>query len=107
MKRKLIWVLTCAFAVGLIAAGCGDDDDGGGGGGGEALSKEDFLAQGNQICQMGNEKIEAAFGDIQANPDQAEQIVTDQMVPAIQGQIDGISDLTPPEADQDLSLIHI
>jgi hypothetical protein len=98
MKRYLILMLGCIVAVGLIAAGCGSDDNGdSGGGGGDALSKEDFLAQGNQICKDGNAALNAA--DAPAGRDEAslDAFVADTFVPNIQGQIDDLNDLTPPD----------
>jgi hypothetical protein len=99
MKRNVILMLACLAATGLIAAGCGSDDNSGGdsGGGGDALSKEDFLAQGNQICKDGNAALNAA--DAPAGQDKAslDAFVTDTLVPNIQGQIDDLSDLTPPD----------
>jgi hypothetical protein len=97
MKRYLILMLGCVVATGLIAAGCGSDDSNDSGGGGDALSKEDFLAQGNQICKDGNAALNAADGP--AGQDQAslDAFVTDTFVPNVQGQIDDIRALTPPD----------
>ena len=53
------------LALGLIAAGCGDDDDESSDTGTDAvtaaaLTKEEYLAQGNQICKQGNAETDAA-----------------------------------------------
>src|SRR3954462_15028619 len=98
MKRNLIFLMICFAASGLIAAGCGGgDDDDGGGGGGEALSQEEFLAQGNEICKQGNEELNAAEGPAGQDAASLDAFVTDTLVPNIQGQIDDLNDLTPPD----------
>jgi hypothetical protein len=100
MNRKTIWLLAAVMAMGLIAAGCDDDDDGG-----DALTKEEFVAQGNAICEKGNAEINAAadeaFSGKQPNPAAEEAFVTDTLVPSVQGQIDDIRDLGIPEGDED------
>ncbi len=98
MKRYLIFAFVAFAAMGLIAAGCGgDDDDDGGGSGGEALSQEEFLAQGNEICKQGNAELNASEGPAGQDEASLDAFVTDTLVPNIQGQIDDIRDLTPPE----------
>jgi hypothetical protein len=105
MKRKALWLLALALATGSVAAGCGGDDDDGGDGGGDALSKEEFVAQGNEICTEGNAEIEAgaqeAFPEGQPTPETAEAFVNDTLVPSVQGQIDDLRDLGIPEGDED------
>jgi hypothetical protein len=103
MKRNALWLLVAVMAMGLIAAGCGDDDDGGDDGG-EALSKEEYLAQGNAICKEGDAEINAAFeqafGNSQPTPEQIESVVTETMIPNIQAQIDDLREGIP-EGDED------
>ena len=101
MTRKLIWLLTCAFAIGLIAAGCGDDDDDGGDGGGEALTQEEFLAQGNEICAAGNAELEESEGPAGDDRASFETFVRDTLVPNIQGQIDDLRELDGPDEDEE------
>ena len=97
MKRNLTLVALAALASGLVAAGCGDDD------GGEALSKEEFVVQGNAICARGNAEIGAAGEKVGGPPGTPEfdAFVTDTLAPNIQGQIDDIRALGPPEEDAD------
>ena len=101
MKRNLILMLACLAATGLIAAGCGDDDDDGG----DALTKEEFVTQGNKICTDGNAEIEAeaeeVFASGQPTPEEELAFAEDSVVPNIQSQIDGLRDLTPPEEDEE------
>lgn len=98
MKRNLLWLLAGVLATGLIAAGCGDDDDDGGDGG-EALSKEEYLAQGNQICEEGQAELRQAEDTIN-DPAAPEAFITDTLVPNVQGQIDQLREGIP-EGDED------
>jgi len=109
--KKALWLLVLALATGLIAAGCGDDDDddggNGGGNGGEALTKQEFITQADQICSEGNAEIEAGaedtFGgsDQPPSPAEEEQFATDTVIPSIQSQVDQIGELASPEGDED------
>lgn len=106
--KKALWLLALALALatGLIAAGCGDDDDDGGDGG-EALTKQEFITEADQICSDGNAEIEAAaeqtFGQSDQPPSatEQEQFAADTVIPNIQSQVDQIGDLAPPEGDED------
>ena len=61
-------LLAGLLATGLIAAGCGGDDDDDGGDGGEALTKEEFLTEGNAICEEGNAELQQASTELQGGP---------------------------------------
>jgi hypothetical protein len=105
MKRNGIWLIALVMAMGLIAGGCGDDDDDGGDDGAEALTKEEYLAQGNQICKQGEAELDAVADETFSGgePDQAtlEAFVNDALIPNVQGQIDQLRDLGIPEADEE------
>jgi hypothetical protein len=99
MKRNALMVLGLGMAIALVAAGCGggsDDSD-------NALSKSEFLAKGNAICDAGNKEIQTAFEDAigkgQPTQEQLDAVVTASLVPSIQGQVDDIRDLGAPEGD--------
>jgi hypothetical protein len=101
MKSKLYLFAAAVSAAGLIAAGCGDDDDSD-----SSLSKEEFVAQANEICTEGttelNEAAQEEFGDSgQPTPAEEEAFVRDTVVPNIQGQLDEIRELGIPEGDAD------
>jgi hypothetical protein len=101
----------------LVAAGCGDDDDdttttstttagatgATGTEGAAGILPADFAAEADAICKAGDAEIdaeaEAAFGDSQQEPSQAEQeeFVTDAVLPGIQDQVDGLRALGDPE----------
>jgi hypothetical protein len=101
MKLNAILAVVIALALGGIAVGCGDDNNDSGD---EALTKQEFLAKGNAICAAGNKEIETAFqtaiGNAKPTQDQLNTVVTDSLVPSIQGQIDDIRDLPAPDEDQ-------
>lgn len=83
MTKKLNLIAAAMLALGLLA-GCG-----GGDGDGDALTKEEYLAKGNAICEKGTAELEQAEFD--PSDDAAfEAFVTDTLVPNIQGQIDDL-----------------
>lgn len=99
MKRNLYLTLAGVLAMGLIAAGCGDDDSSGG----EALTKEEFIAQADAICQQGEEELDAASARLSGKGTDAqfEAFVREELVPNVQSQVDQIGELVAPEADQE------
>jgi hypothetical protein len=114
--RRITALLALTLAAGLIAAGCGDDDDDTtaatttsttttAGATGEPLSKDEFIAQADAACKAGDKKIDAAADEVfsNGNPSQADQeaFVTDDVIPNIQEEVDGIAALTPPEGDEE------
>jgi hypothetical protein len=93
MRRSL--GATLIAALGFILVSCGGSD---------RLSREEFLSQGNAICSEGNTRIDAAaeeaFGGLSQDErpsDEQLQGFFDTLVPEIQGQLDAIGDLNPPE----------
>lgn len=124
MFKRLPALLAAVLALGLIAAGCGGDDDeptttttteaaatgasGASGTSGPAnVSPEraELIEQADTICREGDEEIDAAakerFGDTQKEPPVAEQesFIGDVVAPNIQGQLDELRELDPPEED--------
>ena len=98
------WMVLAVIEVGaaLIAAGCGGDDD-------EtttaALSKQEFITQADAICTRGDKKLDRAgsetFGKERPSKQEVEQFASDTLVPNIQGQIDDVRALTPPQGDEE------
>ena len=87
----------------LILAGCGGGSSSSTSG--EALSKSQFLAQGNAICAKGGKQIQEAGKKVFTSskaPSQAaqEKFATDTIIPNVQQQIDGIEALPPPSGDE-------
>jgi hypothetical protein len=69
-------------------------------GGSSALSKDDFVKQGNAACQKGNDAINSAQSQSfssQPTPEQLQSFFKDTVVPNIKKQIDEIDKLNPPK----------
>ena len=104
--RTSLAVIAIAGSLGF--AGCGDDDDettttttsgatGATGASGAALST-DLAAQGNEICKQGDEELNQVFSELQnAKPTEQEELITNEVIPNIQGQIDDLRDLSDSE----------
>lgn len=97
----LVGVLAC---VGLLAA-CG----GGGDETTEALSKSEFIAQGDEICANGDKEVEAQAEEFAEENDidteaptqeQQEEVVAAVFVPSLQTQADELSQLGAPEGEE-------
>lgn len=91
MKKAVVFA-ALASVVTMIAA-CGSDET--------RLSNDEFLKQGNAICDTGNTAIDAAAAELFASGDEPtpEQLATfgnDVLVPNVQRQIDGLKKLKPP-----------
>ena len=100
---------TSAMAAALSAlllfavSGCGDDETTSST---TALTKQEFLDQGNAICDAGNKDIDAEAQDIfsggkQPSSDELEQFATGTLIPSVQGQIDDLRALGAPEGDEE------
>jgi uncharacterized protein YfcZ (UPF0381/DUF406 family) len=108
--RRLDAKLLTAIALGalaLLAAGCGDDDGGGEDESGPPLSKQDFIAQADQICAESDQTLNAAaeeeFGSNGTTPPREDQeaFISDVVAPELQSQRDQIAELSAPEEDQE------
>lgn len=109
------YAATAGATLALALGACGDDDDEtttaatgeetSTAATGEPLSKEEFVTQADQICAEGDAQIDeaarATFAEGEPTPEEQEAFVTDTVVPNIQGQIDGLRALTPPEGDEE------
>jgi hypothetical protein len=96
----------CMVAVALVAAGagagCGGDDE-------EALSKPEYVKQGDALCKKaqaaGAKETDEMFGDLGPNEEPSEEqlntFVEEVFKPNTQGQVDDLRDLAPPEGDED------
>ena len=106
-SRTMI-IAALAAGVGLLTAACGDDA--------EALSKPDFVAQANAVCQKSNDQINPIFETIYADTDEIDWTdptnelllfvrwdeAMHQVVPIIDQQLDDIRALAPPAGDAEL-----
>jgi hypothetical protein len=96
MRKARFALAALALGAGLTSAGCGGEDH---------LSKSEFLSQGNAICAKGNKEIDAAakktFDKQRPSSAELNRFAEDTLIPSIQGQIDGIDDLSAPAGDED------
>jgi hypothetical protein len=104
-RTLILMALACAALV-LVVGGCGGDDESSSTTStAAALTETAFLAQGNAICIAANKELDQAANDTftggQPTDAQIEQYAG-VLVPNVQGQVDAIRALTPPEdlADQ-------
>ena len=91
MRTRLGLVVLAVVAMALVAAGCGGDDDD------DALTKEEFITQADDICTEGDQIEEQAaevFGSGQPSKAQQEAFIEETVIPETQAQIDGIRGLT-------------
>lgn len=91
-------MVALAVLAALAASGCGDDD-------GDPLTKAAFIERGTQICSETSQRIEerarTAFTE-QGSIPSAEEVIdfaNSTVVPQIDGELDRLEDLEPPEDD--------
>jgi hypothetical protein len=103
MKSRTLTLMALACtALVLVIAGCGGDDETSSSTTSTtaALTETEFLAQGNAICIAANKELDQAANDTftggQPTDAQIEQYAG-VLVPNVQGQVDAIRALTPPE----------
>jgi hypothetical protein len=96
--------LALAATIGLAASGCGSSKKAATT---PALTKAQFIAQGNAICTEGNEKqkvaqtaLEKLVGNHVPSQSQIAAYVNASFVPSIQSQIDRIKALGAPSGEQ-------
>lgn len=108
MRRSRTWglALVAILTVGLVAAGCGSSSSTSTT---AALTKSQFLKQGNAICNKGNQQINKVAHQTftkkkypNGPPPKSVQtkFVTDTVIPSVQSQIDGIKALGAPTGDE-------
>lgn len=99
-------IRTTPLWVGAIAAiavaGCGSSSNSTSGA--TALTKAEFLKQGNAICKKGNQQINAAANKLFGGkkPSSAEETKFGQStaIPSVQSQISGVEALSAPSGDE-------
>ncbi len=102
MNPRMLLAVPLA-AAGLIVTGCGSDSSSSTTST-TALTKSEFLAQGNAICAKGNKAINQAaqetFNKQKPSASQLNQFATQTLIPNIQQQINGIKALPAPSGDE-------
>jgi hypothetical protein len=104
MKRNALLLLGSVLAVALIAAGCGGGDDNSDTTS-VSLTKSEWLAKADAICQQGNQEIQQAasqqFGKQKPTAADIRQFGTETALPNTQTQVDKIRALGAPSGDED------
>lgn len=91
LTRPLV-ALVLAATLGLT--GCGDESEG-------AISKQDFLDQGNTICSAGNVAVDDIGDSIDTNDEeQVLSAIKEQVVPLVRSQLEELRALGYPEGDK-------
>lgn len=98
MRGAMKATFVAAALGGAVLGGCGGDDD-------KALSKAEFLKQGNAICDKGNKKLSAAaeeaFGKkSQPTKQDIAKFAEEEAIPAVESQLSDLRALEPPKADK-------
>jgi hypothetical protein len=107
LKTRRIALVGAVLAFALIVVGCGDDDDTST----VALTKAQFVKEGNAICKAGNEEINSEFEKFadennvnqrkQPTDAQLEEIAEEFLLPSISEQIEEVRALGAPEGEED------
>ncbi|MEX2195640.1 MAG: hypothetical protein WD844_10175 [Thermoleophilaceae bacterium] len=108
MRNRTITLLVAALAAASLLAACGGDDDDGDGGE-QALSKAEYIEQGDAICAEGDREIEQAAEETFSDLEQGEQPSVEEIgefgqetvLPSLQRQIDRLRELPAPGGDED------
>jgi ABC-type lipoprotein release transport system permease subunit len=102
MKVRATLALTAVLALAVIGAGCGSSDDDSGT---SSLTKSEWIAKADAICQQGNQEIEQAaqqqFGNQKPTAADVQQFATGTALPNTQTQINKIRALGAPSGDED------
>ena len=95
--------IAAVLIVGLAATGCGSKSSSKTSAKpAAAITKADFLAKGNAICNKGNKELNALGAKLgkKATKAQFTAAAKNSYVPSIQAQIDGIRALGAPSGDE-------
>jgi outer membrane murein-binding lipoprotein Lpp len=108
LSKRLIVLLAGVLAIGLIVAGCGSSDDSDST---SSLTKAQFIKQADAICEEESDAIEAetkAYAeengipiDKEPSDEVKEDLVTEVIVPNVEGQAEKIAALGAPSGDED------
>ena len=110
MSKRLILLLAAVMALAAIAAGCGSSSDDDSTEVTVALTKTEFIKQGDEICKQAEEDSEAEAEEFaeendfvleKASKEQLEEAIDQVLVPALNGQVEEIKALGAPEGDEE------
>jgi hypothetical protein len=89
-----------SVAAALALGACGGDDDDG-----ESISKQEFVAQADEICEESDARIEAEGRKVFANRRPSQQEIVTYMeevvIPEVTQQVDAVDQLPVPEGDEE------
>jgi hypothetical protein len=119
MSKRFIATLAAALAIVVLVAGCGGGSDSSDStaadtGGADtsdapALSKAEFIKQGDEICAETGQKLQEGITDFSSengldegepSEEQAEELVTEVILPLIQEQAEEIDALGAPKGEE-------
>jgi hypothetical protein len=90
-------VAPAALLLTVFVSACGSDD--------KALSKSDYLTQGNAICQKVNDEIGAASQGLPTDrpptQDEFTKFTSETLIPKIGKELDDLDKLNPPSELKD------
>ena len=107
MSKRLFALLVGALALLVLAAGCGG---GGDSSSGEALTKAEFIKQGDEICKQGEAQLEEETEEFveENNVDtekptaaQQEAVIETVVGPALRKQAEEIGELAAPSGEEE------
>ena len=103
MKLKPFWLAVLVPAALLVGVGCGGGDTTSSGG--DAPSKEEYVAQADDICREAEDaltaEIEESFSDQAPGRDEIGEFVKANAAANLEGQLSDLRALTPPEGDEE------
>ena len=116
MSKRLIAMLAGVVAVAIVAAGCGSSSDTTTSGSSSdttetaaALSKAEFIKQGDAICAKGNKSIETEANEFAEENNvntekptkaQKEEVISEVVAPDLLKQGEEIGELGAPSGDE-------
>jgi hypothetical protein len=116
VSNRLIAMLVGALAIAAVAVGCGSDDDGDstaetGSSAGPALSKAEFIEQGDEICLEASKEYGEGIEDFLSEndvsqtkgptPEQEEELFADVVLPRIKVEMEELRELGPPKGEEE------
>jgi hypothetical protein len=99
------FVVVAVLAAGAFATGCGSSDDNGDSTTTASLTKAEWIAKADAVCQQGNQQINQAahqqFANQKPTAADVQQFATGTALPNTQSQVDQIKALGAPSGDED------
>lgn len=102
MSKRISAMLVGVAALAMLGAGCGGGDE-------ETVTKAEFVKEGKAVCAEVVKEIGAEMKAFTkennlegtATKKQATELMEDVFIPQLQAEVDQLSELTPPEADEE------